>query len=124
MVVQKLEQEITLLLLESHDSPGELRIHEECFLACHGVRAHNGVHVRDGLAADDAAASQGCSCLLVARVHGFEAVETLLEGWRETLVGFGHVAEEGVAAGGGAVEDVEEGCAWGLDFWRGWKNVT
>lgn len=47
-------------------------------------------------------------------MHGLQSVETFPEARRQTLVCLDHVGEEGVAAGGGAVERIQECCAGGL----------
>lgn len=39
MVQQELQQVVTLLFLQTDDATRELRVDEECFLACRGVRA-------------------------------------------------------------------------------------
>lgn len=76
--------------------------------------AHDRVLVGDRLATHDAAALVAELGLFDARVDGLEAVEALLEGGREAVVGFNLVDEGGVAAGLGGVEDVEEGRSGGL----------
>ena len=47
-------------------------------------------------------------------MHRFEAEEAFAEGGGEPFVGFRLIDEEGVAAGGGDVERVQEGCPGGL----------
>lgn len=86
-----------------------LRIDVDGLLACDGVGSDDGVLVDHGLAADDAAPQGRSISLLVGRVGGLEAVKTLLEGRRETVVGLGGVDEEGIAARFGLVENVQEG---------------
>lgn len=63
VVVQKVEQEVALLLLEAHDASAELRVDEECFFARCRVRAYQRVDRGYGVAADDAAAVAGVVCL-------------------------------------------------------------
>ena len=41
MVIKKLQEVVTLLLLINNDMAGELRIHVQCFLACNLVCSNN-----------------------------------------------------------------------------------
>jgi hypothetical protein len=54
MIVQEVQQEVTLLFLVAHNAAGELRIDKQRLLACSGVRAYDRVNGSNGLAADDA----------------------------------------------------------------------
>jgi hypothetical protein len=68
----------------------------------------------DGITARDTPAVQTRVDLVKTGVHGFQPVQTLAELGGKTLVCLYHVAEQGISAGGRAVEDVKEGCARGL----------
>lgn len=112
--VQESKQRIALLFLEAHNTPREAGVDVQRLLASSGVRAHDWVLVGDRLATDDAAALVAELGLLDTGVDGLEAVQALLEGRREAVVGLDLVDEGGVAAGLGGVEDVEEGGSGGL----------
>jgi hypothetical protein len=43
VIVQEVEQKVRLLLLEAHDAPAKLRVHEERFLAGRRMRSHERV---------------------------------------------------------------------------------
>lgn len=116
VVVQELEQEIRLLLLEAHNPPCELRVHKQGLFACRRVCAYNRVCTRHGLTTHNTAARSRVLRLLVARMDGFEAVQSLLELGRQAAVCFRLVAEACVAACAGPVEKVQERCAWRLQF--------
>ncbi len=73
------------------------------------MRADDGVLVDNRLAALDAAAAQAGIRLLDGRVRRLEAVQALLEGGAEAVVGLDGVDEERVAARLGLVQDVQEG---------------
>lgn len=114
MRIQESKQRITLLLLETHNAPCEARVDIERLLAGSGVCAHNWVLVSNRLATNDSTALVTELGLLNAGVDGLEAVETLLEGGREAVVGLDLVDEGGVASSLGGVENVEEGGSRGL----------
>lgn len=116
VVVQELEKVIALFLLEADDPTGELRVDVESLLASGRMCAHDGVYVADWLTTVDGSASSGGLSLFVARVHCLEAMKTFLELGGETLVGFGHVAEESVATCCWAVQEIQEGCSRWLHF--------
>jgi len=98
MIIQKLQNSITLLFLESNDIPGELFIHKEGFLA------------RDGMDADHRACRLRVVGLFVAGVDCRKGLEERLELRGKAVVGFDLGEEEGVTAGdnavfGGEIED-------------------
>ena len=72
---------------------------------------NNGVFGGDGVSPTDTSSRKAGVGLLVARVHSTEAVQALLELRGETAVGFGHVGEQSVAAGGRSIQQVEKGGA-------------
>lgn len=116
MLQQELHQIVALLLLDAHNPPRKLLVDIQRLLARNRMRPDQRMDVLDRLAAHTAAALKAQGSLFDGRVLDEEAMEALLEGGRETGVRFGHVAEDGVAAGGGAFEDVEEGRPGGLGF--------
>lgn len=91
-----------------------MRVHVERLLAGDRVCADEGVLGGNGVTAGDTAAVQAGVDLFDAGVDGAQAVQSLPEVGRETLVGLHHVAEQGVTACRGAVEYVQEGRAGGL----------
>lgn len=56
MIVEEVEEEVTLFLLEPDDTSGELRIDEEGLLAGCRMRSHERVNRCDGFTADDTTA--------------------------------------------------------------------
>lgn len=66
------------------------------------------------IAADHATTSQTASRLFKARVHCLQAMQTLPELRRQTLVCLDLIEEQGVASSSGTIQQVQEGCAWGL----------
>ena len=66
MVVQEVEQVVTLFLLEADDAASELWVDIQCLLASGRVCSHKRVHVGHRLSSYDAVASKCCSSLLVA----------------------------------------------------------
>jgi len=66
MVVQELEEEVTLLLLVADDPTSELRVDEDGLLAGHRVCADDRVNVGHGITAHDAAAGAAVGGLLDA----------------------------------------------------------
>lgn len=75
---------------------------------------NNGMLGGDWVTAGDTTAVQASIHLLNTRVHSLQAVETLPELRRQTLVCLAHVAKQGVTACCGAVKDIQEGSARGL----------
>lgn len=74
----------------------------------------NGVLIDHRLAANNASAGNRGVGLLHAGVGSPEAMQAFLEEGAETVVSLDGVNEEGIAAGFGLVEDVEEGSSGGL----------
>ena len=110
MIIQKLQNSITLLFLESNDIPGELFIHKEGFLARDGMDADHRVDIGDRGAADVAACRLRIVGLFVAGVDCRKGLEERLELRGKAFVGFDLGEEEGVTAGdnavfGGEIED-------------------
>ena len=75
---------------------------------------NDGVFRRDGISPADSSSRKAGVGLLMARVHSAQAVEALLKLRGETAIGFGHVGEQCVTAGGGPIQQVEERGASGL----------
>lgn len=78
------------------------------------MRSDNGVFGLNRVTTGNASTVETGVYLLDAGVHGLQSVEALLEGWRQALVCLHHVGEQGISAGRGAVEDIQEGCSGGL----------
>jgi len=113
MCVQESEEGVALLLLQPDNAASEAGVDEKCLLAAGWVGADDWVLVGDRLAAHDASALAAELGLLDARVDSLEAVQSLLERWREAVVSLGLVDESSVTTGLGGVEDVEEsGSRW------------
>lgn len=118
MIIQKVQQQITLLLLQPHNIPRKLGVHVNRLFTGDGVAPDNGVDMSHGSAADDALAVEGGVGLLHRRVDSLQTVEALTEGGGETAVGFGLVGEEGITTGRRAFKEVEESGSRGLAFIR------
>lgn len=78
------------------------------------MSADNRVLGCDRITPRNAASAQARIDLLDTGVHSLQTMKTLAELRRQTLVSLYHVGEERVSAGRWAVEDIEEGRAWGL----------
>lgn len=70
----------------------------------------------DRIAANNAATRQTASSLFEPRMHCFQTMQTLSEFRRQTFVSFDLIEEQGVAAGRGTIQQVEEGRAGGLSL--------
>jgi hypothetical protein len=70
VIKQKLEQKITLLLLEPNDSSSELRVDVQSFLACDWMCSNEGMDITDRSPANDRATCECSIGLLVTRVYG------------------------------------------------------
>lgn len=78
------------------------------------VCANDGVLIGYRVSANPTSTRQGALGLLVSGVDGPQTVQTLAELGRQTLVGLGHVDEEGVTTCRGTVQQVQERGAGGL----------
>lgn len=117
-IVEKLQDAVRLGLLELHDAARERAVNEERAATQHWVHAHERVDVGNGLAALNAALIRGVLGLLFGAVDHVQRAEELLERGRQALERGDGVAEERVAAAGGALKHAEEGVGGWLELVR------
>lgn len=94
-------------------------VDEQGLLLGNWVCADNWVDVADWLASDDTATDSSELSLLMSRVDSLEALESLLESIRESVVGLNLGAEKSVTTSNVSllvwnVESVQEGGSWWL----------
>jgi len=70
----------------------------------------NHTNLRNWSSAIDASAVLGSGGLLIARMDSLKAGQALLESGRESLVCFGHVAEQSITTCFWDVKGIEKGC--------------
>lgn len=116
VIIKKLEEIITFLFLEPYNTPHELLVHEQCLFASGRVCSDHRMSVGNGITTHNAATSKSVLCLLMGRVNSLEPMQTLLELWRQSVVGFGLVDETGITACWRAVQKVQECGSWRLLF--------
>lgn len=80
VVIQKLKQIVTFLLLESNDVACTLRVNLERLLTCDGVGTNQRVDRSHGRTPHNTAACEGGLSLFMARVQSFETLQALTEG--------------------------------------------
>lgn len=106
MVIQELEKIVALLFLESFDMTSELLVHEQGLLTSYRVCSNNWVGSGTGLATDNGSAGTSSRGLFVARMYGFQSVESLLELWRQAIIRLSHVHERGVTTSCRSIKNI------------------
>jgi hypothetical protein len=106
VIIKKLEQVIGLFLLESYNTSHELLVHEQSLFASGRVCSDHRVSVGNRITTHDTTTSKSILCLLMSRVNSLEPMQTLLELWRQSVVGFCLVDETSVATCCGTIQEV------------------
>jgi len=96
MIIQESQECVRFFLLVSRNTSHELLVHKQSLLTGGWVCPDYRMSVGDGITSNNAATSESILCLLMGRVNSLEAVQTLLERWRQSAVGFCLVDETGI----------------------------
>jgi hypothetical protein len=114
VIIQELQQVIRFLLLEPYNTSHKLLVNEQCLFASGRVCPDQRMSVGNGITTHNAATSKSVLCLLMSRVNSLESMQTLLELWRQSVVGFCLVDETSVASCCGTIQEVQECGSWRL----------
>lgn len=109
VVVQELEDSVTLLLLEADDLARELAVDKQRLLSSNGVAANEGMDVLDRRATGLGTTRARVLGLLDARMEDLQGLEVGGKAGREAAICFALVDVARVAAAGGRVEQEERG---------------